>query len=118
MYGIRHCAWPDASNVRVATARHRGRWVLDSPLSGIFLELDLWEWIRSWRSLGYGGAMSWIQHGTHSLPNVLAVQADDAGLLNTHLAFYRHVMFGPSGLSRQERELLAVAVSTLNRCFY
>jgi alkylhydroperoxidase/carboxymuconolactone decarboxylase family protein YurZ len=34
------------------------------------------------------------------------------------MALYREIMFGPSGLSRQERELLAVVVSAANSCGY
>jgi alkylhydroperoxidase family enzyme len=62
--------------------------------------------------------MSWIAHPESPLPGVLAVQTGTPELLRTHLAFYRHVMFGPSGLARRERELVATAVSVLNRCFY
>ena len=62
--------------------------------------------------------MSWIARPPSSLPNVLAAQAGAPALLRTHVAFYRQVMFGPSGLSRRERELVATAVSVLNRCFY
>ena len=31
---------------------------------------------------------------------------------------YREVMFGESGLTRAERELVAVVVSSTNDCFY
>ncbi len=62
--------------------------------------------------------MSWIAHPKSSLAGVLAAQAGAPELLRTHVAFYRQVMFGPSGLSRRERELVATAVSTQNRCFY
>lgn len=62
--------------------------------------------------------MSFISFESSSLPNVLATQASDRELLRTHLAFYRHVMFAPGPLSRRERELVAVAVSMLNRCHY
>ena len=56
----------------------------------------------------------------------MAAAAEDGpgGLLGRHPlvemteAFYRQVMFGPSGLSRRERELVGTAVSVLNRCFY
>jgi len=34
------------------------------------------------------------------------------------MAFYRTLMFGPSGLSRAMRELIAVVVSRANRCEY
>ncbi len=62
--------------------------------------------------------MSWIARPKSSLANVLAAQAGTPELLRTHVAFYRQVMFGPSGLSRRERELVATAVSVQNRCAY
>jgi alkylhydroperoxidase family enzyme len=34
------------------------------------------------------------------------------------MELYKGIMFGPSGLSRQERELLAVVVSCQNDCHY
>jgi alkylhydroperoxidase family enzyme len=34
------------------------------------------------------------------------------------LELYREAMFGPSPLSRAEREMLATVVSSLNRCRY
>ena len=39
-------------------------------------------------------------------------------VLRSSMALYRSIMFGPSGLSRQERELLAVVVSHENDCHY
>ena len=62
--------------------------------------------------------MPWIAAPTSTLSNVLAVQAGSSNLLRSHVAFYRQVMFGPSGLSRRDRELVATAVSLQNRCFY
>jgi alkylhydroperoxidase family enzyme len=38
--------------------------------------------------------------------------------LRQSIALYRVLMFGPSGLSRQERELLATVVSAANECYY
>ncbi len=38
--------------------------------------------------------------------------------MRTHLEIYRGLMFGPSELTRAERETLAVTVSTVNRCHY
>jgi uncharacterized peroxidase-related enzyme len=38
--------------------------------------------------------------------------------LQASMALYREVMFGESGLTRAERELVAVAVSATNGCFY
>ena len=38
--------------------------------------------------------------------------------LDASMALYREVMFGESGLTRAERELVAVIVSSGNHCFY
>ena len=62
--------------------------------------------------------MSWITHPKSSLSNVLAVQSGSPELLRSHVAFYRQIMFAPGGLSRREREMVATAVSIVNRCFY
>lgn len=40
------------------------------------------------------------------------------GVLKRSLELYRGIMFGSSGLSRQERELLATVVSRENDCHY
>jgi uncharacterized peroxidase-related enzyme len=39
-------------------------------------------------------------------------------VLHASMALYREIMFGPSDLSRAERELLAVVVSRANDCHY
>lgn len=39
-------------------------------------------------------------------------------VLRRSMELYRAIMFEPSGLSRQERELLATVVSRANECFY
>jgi len=38
--------------------------------------------------------------------------------LRSSMGLYRSIMFGPSGLTRQERELLATVVSSVNECYY
>jgi uncharacterized peroxidase-related enzyme len=40
------------------------------------------------------------------------------GVLKRSLGLYQAIMFGPSELSRAERELLAVVVSRANNCHY
>ena len=52
------------------------------------------------------------------VPNVLTAYAHDMAKLEAFMAFYNDLMLGPSGLSRLEREMIAVAVSSHNRCFY
>ena len=39
-------------------------------------------------------------------------------VLAASMRLYREIMFGPSALSRSERELLAVVVSRANDCHY
>jgi uncharacterized peroxidase-related enzyme len=52
------------------------------------------------------------------VPNVLLAYAFDNAKLETFAAFYNDLMLGPSGLSKLEREMIAVAVSSQNRCYY
>ncbi|MEE2981762.1 MAG: peroxidase-related enzyme [Pseudomonadota bacterium] len=52
------------------------------------------------------------------LPNVLAAYSHDAEQLRTFSKFYNTLMFGDSGLSPLEREMIAVVVSSYNHCFY
>ena len=50
--------------------------------------------------------------------NIVKAMSLRAGVLRRSMQLYKAVMFGPSGLSRQERELLAVVVSRQNDCHY
>ncbi|MGE0061165.1 MAG: peroxidase-related enzyme [Xanthobacteraceae bacterium] len=52
------------------------------------------------------------------VPNVLAAYAFDNAKLETFVAMYNDLMLGDSGLSKLEREMIAVAVSSQNRCYY
>ncbi|MEL6585868.1 MAG: peroxidase-related enzyme [Pseudomonadota bacterium] len=52
------------------------------------------------------------------VPNVLRAYAFDVDKLNAFTALYNDLMLAPSGLSKLEREMIAVAVSAENRCFY
>ena len=52
------------------------------------------------------------------LPTVLATYAPDNAKLEAFTLFYNDLMMAPSGLSKLEREMIAVAVSSENRCFY
>ena len=52
------------------------------------------------------------------VPNVLTAYAHDMAKLEAFAAFYNDLMLAPSGLSKLEREMIAVAVSADNRCFY
>ncbi len=52
------------------------------------------------------------------IPNVLTAYAFDQDKLRAFSAFYNDLMLAPSGLSKLEREMIAVVVSSINRCFY
>ncbi|NCF43218.1 MAG: peroxidase-related enzyme [Proteobacteria bacterium] len=52
------------------------------------------------------------------VPNVLQAYAFDIDKLNAFTAFYNDLMLGQSGLTKLEREMIAVVVSAINRCFY
>jgi uncharacterized peroxidase-related enzyme len=52
------------------------------------------------------------------VPNVLVAYAFDTAKLEAFAAMYNDLMLAPSGLSKLEREMIAVAVSSQNRCYY
>ena len=52
------------------------------------------------------------------VPNVLQAHAFDIAKLNAFTGLYNDVMLADSGLSKLEREMIAVVVSSINKCFY
>ena len=52
------------------------------------------------------------------VPNVLRAWLLRPEKLRTFIRAYDELMLGPSGLSKLEREMIAVAVSSQNRCYY
>jgi uncharacterized peroxidase-related enzyme len=52
------------------------------------------------------------------VPNVLLAYSHDMAKLNAFATFYNDLMLAPSGLSKLEREMIAVAISSENKCFY
>jgi alkylhydroperoxidase family enzyme len=50
--------------------------------------------------------------------NIVKAMSLRVGVLQSAMGLYRAIMFGPSELSRVERELLAVVVSRANDCHY
>lgn len=52
------------------------------------------------------------------VPNVLKAYAFDIERLNAFTAMYNDLMLGESGLSKLDREMIAVVVSSVNRCWY
>ncbi|MEC8500594.1 MAG: peroxidase-related enzyme [Pseudomonadota bacterium] len=52
------------------------------------------------------------------VPNVLQAHAFSIDKLNAFTGLYNELMLADSGLTKLEREMIAVVVSSINRCFY
>ncbi|NLC36547.1 MAG: peroxidase-related enzyme [Alcaligenaceae bacterium] len=52
------------------------------------------------------------------VPNVLATYSIRPQRLRNFMSMYNELMFSDSGLSKLEREMVAVVVSSANRCYY
>ena len=52
------------------------------------------------------------------IPNVLRAHAFDQDKLRAFMGLYNDLMLAPSGLTKAEREMIAVAVSAQNACVY
>ena len=50
--------------------------------------------------------------------NILKAMSLRPAVLKASIELYREIMFGESGLSRQERELLATVASAEQDCYY
>jgi len=59
-----------------------------------------------------------IRSARGKVANIMKVHSLHPAAMEAHLDLYRTILFGPSGLSRRERELLATAVSAFNGCAY
>ena len=52
------------------------------------------------------------------ISNIMKIQSLNPNVMKNHMDLYIHLMFGKSGLSREEREFIAVVVSIINNCEY
>lgn len=59
-----------------------------------------------------------IEKSRGKVSNIMQVHSLNPGAMRHHLALYVHLMFAHSGLTRGEREAIAVAVSQANGCAY
>lgn len=55
---------------------------------------------------------------TGKMDHILKIHSLNPPSLDSHYTFYKDLMYGRSGLSRTQREMIAVVVSTANRCEY
>ena len=59
----------------------------------------------------YAGSRGWID-------NIIRIHSLNPPSMEHHVVLYAHLMRGRSPLSRVQREMIAVAVSAANDCFY
>jgi len=59
-----------------------------------------------------------LQAGSRRLDHIIKVHSLHPAGLAAHLALYRSSMAGTKGLSKLEREMVAVQVSKINGCHY
>ena len=52
------------------------------------------------------------------IPNVLKAYSHSTEKLNAFTNMYNEIMLAESGLSKLQREMIAVVVSSINKCFY
>ncbi|MDX1661544.1 MAG: carboxymuconolactone decarboxylase family protein [Gemmatimonadota bacterium] len=57
-------------------------------------------------------------HAERPTDHILRISTVNPEVLRSHLQLYRHLVKGPSPLSRTRREMIAVAVSQINDCHY
>lgn len=69
-------------------------------------------------SEGMSGYLAVCEDKLGFVPNVLRAYAHDDAKLSAFSALYNDLMLAPSGLSKLEREMIAVAVSAQNQCYY
>ncbi len=50
--------------------------------------------------------------------NVLKVHSLHPETLRAHVDLYRTIMYGRSAITRPEREMIGVVISTINQCHY
>jgi uncharacterized peroxidase-related enzyme len=59
-----------------------------------------------------------IERKRGKISNIMKIHSLNPDVMKKHIELYLTLMFGSSGLSREERELIAVVVSSANRCNY
>ena len=50
--------------------------------------------------------------------NILKIHSLNPESLDTHVRLYKTIMYGKSPISRVDREMIAVLVSSINQCHY
>jgi alkylhydroperoxidase family enzyme len=76
------------------------------------------EWIDEDAADGELADLYRRYRGPQGIDHILKIHSLNPPSLEHHHTLYEHLMRGPSGLSRIEREMIAVVVSRANDCEY
>ncbi|MCW8850867.1 MAG: peroxidase-related enzyme [Melioribacteraceae bacterium] len=79
-------------------------------------------WIKQVDSGSAEGKLKEVYNDLESsrgkISNIMKIQSLDPETMKNHLDMYLSIMFNNSTINREERELIAVVVSSLNNCSY
>ena len=59
-----------------------------------------------------------LPRGVNETANIVSLSSIHPKSMAGQMLFYRTLMFGPSPLTRRQREMVATRVSQLNKCHY
>ncbi len=76
------------------------------------------EWIDERDATGLLRELYEQYRGRAGIDHILKIHSLNPESMRGHYQYYHHIMHGPSGLSRAEREMIAVVVSAVNHCRY
>ena len=76
------------------------------------------EWVPEDEATGLLKDLYDKHSGRFGVDHILKIHSLNPESLEGHYRYYDHIMRGPSGLSRAEREMIAVVFSAANHCRY
>ena len=59
-----------------------------------------------------------LKDSRSGVDNILKIPSLNPESLDTHVRLYKTIMYGKSPISRVDREMIAVLVSSINQCHY
>ena len=59
-----------------------------------------------------------LKDSRNGVDNILKIHSLNPESLDTHVRLYKTIMYGKSPISRVDREMIAVLVSSINQCHY
>ena len=59
-----------------------------------------------------------LKDSQNSVDNILKIHSLNPESLDAHVRLYKTIMYGKSPISRVDREMIAVLVSSINQCHY